>query len=123
MPFEIKVEATGTLKQFDEVTKNIADLDTKLTETFIAWQRDDMHRKFPKVDGSGLSVSTEIFPRSQLPRRKNLTGGGKSVRRRSVIAAGRPSGGGQHKPILRPELYDQLKERMMTMLKEACAWQ
>lgn len=122
MPFVIKVEATETLKQFDALMKNISDLDTKVTETFIAWQREDMHRKFPKVDGSGLSVSTEIFPRSQLPRRKNLTGG-KSVRRRSIIAAGRPNASGQHKPVLRPELYDKLKERMTEMVKEACTWQ
>jgi hypothetical protein len=122
VPFEIKVEANETFKQFDEVMKNIADLDTKTSETFIAWQRDDMHRKFPKVDGSGLSVSTEIFPRSQLPRRKNLSGG-KSVRRRSAIAAGRPNASGQHKPILRPELFDKLKERMIAMVKEACTWQ
>ena len=122
MPFVIKVEATETLKQFDALMKNISDLDTKVTETFIAWQREDMHRKFPKVDGSGLSVSTEIFPRSQLPRRKNLTGG-KSVRRRSIIAAGRPNASGQYKPVLRPELYDKLKERMVEMVKEACTWQ
>ena len=122
MPFVIKVEATETLKQFDELIKNLAALDGKTAETFAAWQSEDMHRKFPKVDGSGLSVSTEIFPRSQLPRRKNLAGG-KSVRRRSIIAAGRPNASGQHKPILRPELYDKLKERMIDMVKAACTWQ
>ena len=122
MPFEIKVDADQCLKQFDELIKSVADLDGETAETFTAWQRDDMHRKFPKVEGSGLSVSTTIYPRSQLPRRKNLTGG-KSVRRRSAIAAGRPNASGQHKPILRPELLDQLKERMIAMVKEAFTWQ
>lgn len=120
MPFEIKVDADAMLKQFDELTKNIAGLEQETSVTFIAWQSEDMHRKFPRVDGSGLSVSTEIFPRSQLPRKKNLTHPGKSLRRRSTIAASRP--GGQHKPILRPELFEKLKERMTEMIKEACTW-
>jgi hypothetical protein len=121
VPFDIKVEADATLKQFDALTKNIADLQTETTTTFLAWQSEDMHRKFPKVEGSGLSVATTIYPRSQLRRTKNLTGG-KSVRRRSVIAAGRPAPGSK-RPILRPELFDQLKERMIDMVKEAFTWQ
>lgn len=123
MPFVIKVEADATLKQFDELLKNLADLEQETSTTFLAWQGEDMHRHFPKVDGSGLEVSTTIYPRSQLPRRKNLAGG-KATRRRSIIAAGRPPpGGGSHRPILRPELFDQLKERMIEMIKEACTWQ
>ena len=124
MTFEIKVDADAVLKQFDELTKNIAELSqTELTTTFTAWQHDDMHRKFPKVDGSGASVSTEIFPRSQLPRKKNLRTGGNSVRRRSRVAAGRAQASGLPKPILRPELYEKLKDRMLEMLKEAATWQ
>ena len=120
MPFEIKVEADATLKQFDELTKNIADLEQELPQTFTAWQRDDMHRKYPTVEGDGLSVSTTIFPRSRLRREKP---GGKSIRRRSIIGAGRPQPGGTHRPILRPELFDQLKERMVEMIKKAATWQ
>lgn len=123
MPFTIKVEADATLKQFDELTKNVADLETETTVTFFNWQAEDMHRHFPKVDGSGLSVSTLIYPRSKLKRTsKDKRGRRKSVRRRSIIAAGRPAPGGVHRPILRPELYDKLKERMVEMLKEACTW-
>ena len=122
MTFEIKVDADKTLQQFDALTKNIADLETQMPATFTDWQREDMHRKFPKVDGSGESISTTIYPRSQLRRTKNLTGG-QSVRRRSAIAAGRPGPGGSHRPILRPELFDQLCKRMLDMLKEACTWQ
>jgi hypothetical protein len=119
VPFEIKVEADATLKQFDELTKNIAGLEQETTTTFLAWQTEDMHRHFPKVEGSGLSVSTVIYPRSQLKRAKSLTPR-KSIRRRSIIAAGRPT---SHRPILRPELYDKLKDRMVEMIKEACTWQ
>lgn len=119
MPFEVKLDADAVLKQFDELTKKLGDLERETTTTFVAWQREDMHRKFPKVEGSGLSVSTSIFPRSRLRRTKNLAGG-KSTRRRSIIAAGRP---GSHRPILRPELFDKLKDRMTEMVKEAVTWQ
>jgi hypothetical protein len=122
VPFEIKLEADGALKQFDELLKNIADLETETSTELFNWQAEDMHRHFPKVDGSGLSVSTTIYPRSQLPRRKNPTGGN-SVRRRSIIAAGRARPGGSHRPILRPELFEKLKERMIDMVKKACTWQ
>jgi hypothetical protein len=122
VPFEIKVEADATLKQFDELMKNIADLQTDTSTTLFNWQAEDMHRHFPKVDGSGLSVSTTIYPRSQLRRPKSLTPR-KSIRRRSIIAAGRAAPGGTHRPILRPELFDKLKERMIDMVKEACTWQ
>jgi len=119
VPFEVKVESEATLKQLDELIKNVAELSqTELTTTFTAWQADDMHRKFPKVDGSGASVSTTIYPRSRLTRTKNLAGG-KSTLHRSIVAASRP---GAHRPILRPELFDQLKQRMMAMLKEAAKW-
>jgi hypothetical protein len=122
VPFEIKVDADACLKQFDELTKNIADLQTETSTTFFNWQAEDMHRHFPKVEGSGLSVSTTIYPRSQLTRPKNLTPR-KSVRRRSIIAAGRAAPGGTKRPILRPELFDKLKERMIDMVKEAFTWQ
>lgn len=118
---EIKVDADAMLKQFDELTKNIADLQTETTKTFVDWQTEDMHRHFPKVDGSGLSVSTTIYPRSQLPRKKNLRGGN-AIRRRAIIAAGRGNAAGTPKPILRPELFEKLKDRMIEMVKEACTW-
>ena len=121
MPFEIKVDADKMLQQFDALTKNIAGLEQETSTTFFNWQAEDMNRKFPKVEGSGLSVSTTIYPRSRLRKAKNLTGG-KSARKRSVIAAGRPGPGGSKRPILRPELFDQLKQRMIDMIKEACAW-
>jgi hypothetical protein len=123
LSFEIKVEADATLKQFDAVTKNVADLAQETTTTFIAWQTEDMHRKFPKVDGDGLSVSTAIYPRSQLQRSgKDKRSRAKSIRQRSIVAASRTSPGNP-KPILRPELFDKLKDRMVEMVKEAFTWE
>jgi hypothetical protein len=119
MAFEIKVDADAVLRQFDKLQFNVTNLEQETTPTFTDWQREDMHRHFPKVEGSGLSVSTTIYPRSRLPRKKNLAGGA-STRRRSLIAAQRP---GSHRPILRPELFEQLKQRMIEMCEKAMTWQ
>jgi hypothetical protein len=118
MPFEITVDADGALKQLDEIARRLADLEQQTSNTFLVWQRDDLHRHFPKVEGSGLSVSTTIYPRSRLRRDKPEAR--KSVRRRARIAAGRP--GGHHRPILRPELFQQLRDRMVEMCGEAMTW-
>ena len=121
MPFEIKVDADAVLKQLDALIKNVGDLEQETTTTFTAWQADDMHRKYPKVEGSGLSVSTTIYPRSQLTRRKTLPRRQRQMRRRSKSQQPR-RGLSQHKPILRPELFEKLKERMVEMCKEAIEW-
>ena len=118
MPFRISVDADATLEQLDTLQGKILGLEQKLTETFVAWQTDDMNRKFPSTEGGGYEVSTVIYPRSRLVRRKK--GGGGKARRRARIAAGRP---GSSRPILRPELFEQLKQRMEEMLEEASTWQ
>ena len=117
MPFEVKVESEALLSQFEDMQKRVAELETKLPNVFIEWQRDDMNRKFPKVnEQNGLSVTTFVYPRSRLPRTKK---GGGNTRRRARIAAGRP---GAKRPILRSILVEQLFERMVKMCKEAIEW-
>jgi hypothetical protein len=119
MPFEVKVESENLLKQFEDMQKRVTDLEQKLPDVFLDWQREDMHRKFPKIEEkSGLSVTTYVYPRSRLQR--SGKGGGQSVRKRARIAAGRP---GAKRPILREELVDKLFERMTAMCKEAIEWQ
>jgi hypothetical protein len=118
MAFTIEVDADAMLKQLDSLTENVKNLETETSVTFFNWQAEDMHRHYPKIEGSGLSVSTVIYPRSRLRKVKNLAGG-KSTRRRARVAAGRSS---SHRPILRPELFDQLKTRMIEMVKEAFKW-
>jgi hypothetical protein len=123
LPFEVTVDDKATLAQFDALQKRLADLENKVPETFIHWQTEDMHRHFPKLDGSGLSVSTSIYPRGihhdrgGAKRGKSLTGG-KPRPRRSIIGSVR----GAHRPILRPELFEKLKERMVEMCKAALTW-
>ncbi|HVG51164.1 MAG TPA: hypothetical protein VM867_05980 [Xanthobacteraceae bacterium] len=118
MAFEVKVESENLLKQFDDMQKRVTELNQKLPEVFLDWQRDDMNRKFPKINEQGdKSVTTFIYPRSRLPRTK---GGNNTTRKRARVAAGRP---GSTRPILREELVVKLFERMRQMCREAIEWQ
>jgi hypothetical protein len=119
VPFAVKVESEKLLQQFGDMQKRVVDLDQELPQVFLDWQREDMNRKYPKVDQqSFLSVTTLIYPRSRLKRARKESGG-KSTRKRARIAAGRP---GAKRPILRPELVEQLFKRMVEMCKEAIQW-
>lgn len=120
MPFEVKVESEKLLQQFDDMQKRVTGLEQELPQVFLEWQREDMNRKFPKInEQSGLSVTTYIYPRSRLKRIKKSSSG-KETRKRARVAAGRA---GAKRPILRPELVEQLFERMTEMCKEAIEWQ
>jgi len=117
MPFEVKVESENLLKQFEDVQKRVTELDAKLPEVFLDWQREDMKRQFPKVDEhKGLSVTTLVYPRSRKSRPYRPVGKGtKRKPQRRVV--------GVHRPILRPVLVEQLFDRMKEMCREAIEWQ
>jgi hypothetical protein len=118
VPFEVTVESEKLLQQFDDMQKRVTDLEQELSRVFLDWQREDMNRKFPKInEQNGLSVTTYVYPRSRLKRTKRGSG---TPRKRARIAAGRP---GAKRPILRPELVEQLFERMTEMCREAIEWQ
>jgi hypothetical protein len=117
VPFEVKVESDKLLQQFEAAQKRVLDLENKLPEVFLDWQREDMNRKYPKVDEhNGLSVTTYVYPRSRRKRIGNpRTGKGQRKQARRVT--------GVKRPILRPELVEQLFARMTEMCKEALEWQ
>lgn len=118
MPFEVKVDSEKLLQQFEDMQKRVSGLDQKLPEVFLEWQREDMNRKFPKVDEhSGLSVTTYVYPRSRKKRVGRSGGGKKPGARRVARVVGAP------RPILRPVLVEQLFERMKEMCEEAIEWQ
>lgn len=116
MPFEVKVESAALLTQFAEMQTRITELDQRLPQVFLDWQTQDMNRKYPKIDEhKGLSVTTLVYPRSRRPRvgPRNTKGGTRKTAR---------SVPGVKRPILRPELVDQLFTRMVTMCREAIEW-
>lgn len=118
MPFEVTVESEKLLQQFEDMQKRVSELDQMLPDVFLEWQREDMNRKFPKVDEkSGLSVTTYVYPRSRRKRVRKSSGGKSTVRKQARRVTGTA------RPILRPELVEQLFERMKKMCEEAIEWQ
>jgi hypothetical protein len=118
VPFEVIVESEKLLQQFEDMQKRVSELDQKLPDVFLEWQREDMNRKFPKVDEkSGLSVTTYVYPRSRRKRVNNGGSKGKAKRKQARRVTGTP------RPILRPVLVEQLFERMKQMCEEAIEWQ
>src|ERR1700746_1073831 len=69
--FEVSVEGLEALsKKFDELDEQIKALQTEVPDELTAWQREDMHRRYPNTEanttGGLIEASTEIWPRSRL---------------------------------------------------------
>lgn len=121
MPFEVKVDSAKLIEQFENMQKRVTELDRELPHVFLEWQREDMNRKYPKVDEqAGLSVTTYVYPRSRR-KRTNRTNTGKATKGKQRRIVARP--GTSTRPILREELVEQLFDRMKAMCKEAIEWQ
>ena len=91
-------------------------------QEFIAWQAEDMNRTRPSAEATGpTSMFTMIYPRARRravwKRTRAPATGKKPVRnRRAFRIAGRNVG--TKRPILRPELYERLQERMNMLLRQ-----
>jgi hypothetical protein len=127
MPFTIEVEADETLKQLDELQKKITDLHQEMPQTLVDWQREDMHRHFPNIETSGsdteTTAETSIWPRSrQSDQRKPGPSGTAPRRPRPKMAVPAGQRAPSQRPILRPELFVKLHDRMVDMIKKALTW-
>ena len=78
----------------------------------VEWQEQDMKRTVPNLDVQGWTVSTLIWPRSRLAmvKRKRAKFGGPTRVARGLRA------------ILRPELFQALRDRMRGMLNIELTW-
>lgn len=92
-----------------------------------AWQVQDMKRRFPHTEVlSPTAAFTMIYPRSRResswlktkrPPRKI-----KPLLRGKAKRIGRPIVQSSNRPILRPELFDRLRERMNEMMQREITW-
>lgn len=113
----IEDRITGMLKKLQAVP-----VPAELT----AWQVQDMKRRYPQTEVlNPTSAATMIYPRSRResswlkmkrPPRKNPLHRGKGKR------IGKPIVQSSHRPILRPELFDRLRERMNEMMQREITW-
>jgi hypothetical protein len=125
--FEIRLEGVDALtSKFDRLTKQIEDAKTELPNMVIAWQRDDMHRKYPNQQTGGLGggsetfVLTSIWPRSRTyDRAKRVSPKAQGPRRYTPggVRLGRST-----RPILRAELYVKLMQRLVELGRKAMKW-
>jgi hypothetical protein len=110
--FSIQIEMGSTQARLQNM---IAAIENTATETmpveFVEWQERDMKRDFPNVEITGWSAMTRIWPRS----RKGMVARRRAKFERPRIARGL-------RPILRPEMFEALCERMRKMLVEHLAW-
>ena len=103
------------LKKFDVVTAQVHSLQYTIPREFEAWRTDDMNSRYPTPQithrGRTLRVTKRIWNRGR--GKAPLHPRPKRRRRRK---------GYSRRKVLRPELYDRLKERMIHLVTETVRW-
>lgn len=116
----IHIEALTGGAKLIELENNILGLYQEMDRMLIAWQRDDMNRKYPFLRNVSLtSASTVIYPRSRTWKRTQRSKFGKARTRRVRV---RRAPGAPKRPILRPVLLDMLKARVTAMVQDVVKW-
>jgi hypothetical protein len=145
-------QLSDIIKKFDDLSERISDMPEQMNQELSNWERDDMNRRESDVGFAGpLSVLTHIFARGReqiearrLGRRRAViqVSGHFKQRRRGRTAdygigsfwwrqhrrRGAQPGRGQRyiiasrRPIVRPELMDQLQTRMRDLMERAFVW-
>ena len=111
----------------ERLIKSLEELQPSISAEFIEWQAADMRRSYPNIDAGqtmwgedASSWVTHIWPRSRDPKwrrgrpRRRAVAASRVVRKGVVTA-------GSMRPILRPELFEMLRDRMVALLNKV--WQ
>jgi hypothetical protein len=117
-----------TMQAEKRITAMLAKLQVvPVPAELTAWQVQDMRRRYPHTEVlSPTSAATMIYPRSRResgwlkkkrPQRKT-----KPLLRGKARRIGKPILQTSHRPILRPELFDRLRERMNEMMQREITW-
>jgi hypothetical protein len=126
----LKVEAVN-LREIRELVEDMRDKLDAFTpisgEGLIAqelhnWQAEDMHRRYPETEEPDpRTVVTRIYPRSRKERRHRPRVG-RARPRRPMVRIRRGVSLGGKRPILRPELFEKLGDRMARLMREKLKW-
>jgi hypothetical protein len=120
---EVEMNVEQLNKKFDALIDRIKDLPRTVPVELTAWQNDDMRRARPNTDAAGDQASTMIWPRSRLELEGKRPPRARYLRRNAGRRRGPPQPRGRSsRPILRPELFEKLCERMMALLKRTMKW-
>lgn len=130
----VSVDVDALASEIAGELQALAKFAQDMGEELVAWQREDMRRQYPNVTETEDAASTDIWPRSRIisnasrDQRRAMRRAMRYApmrRSRGMAPARMPAGAGvQHstRPILRPELFDQLEERMDNLMLEKLAW-
>jgi hypothetical protein len=91
--------------------EKLRDLKHAEADEFAAWQIEDMHRQHAAVHPNHSGAYTIVRPHSRYEVRRHQ----RNLRR--LLRHGRYIGKVSTRPILRPELLDQLSSRLSALLE------
>lgn len=129
MMLVISADVIDTIERIGDMQSNLRDFgNVDVHDELLAWQVEDMHRQYPNIDSDQEYVSwfTQIWPRSRTydqTHRVQGRGMRRASRRRTPTLATTPRlARGASRPILRPELFNMLVQRMTDLLGERLSW-
>jgi hypothetical protein len=114
----LTIDTTELGKTIDSMIAQLAAFPQNMADELTRWQVEDMHRRYPNTTLQGNTATTEIWPTSRLPKKKKPRG----LPRKAPI---RPASGVRihsQRPILRPELFDKLDQRMVQLMGDKLQW-
>jgi len=112
MSFEILIETWAIEERVEKMASKLQVVPVPAELT--AWQTDDMNRKNPITEViNPTAAETRIWPRGRTTRQ--LSARQRIVSRRVTRMPGK-------RPILRPELFNMLRERMKQMMSREIQW-
>ena len=118
---EFKLDVTRAVDRMLNMRDDIEGFYGDIYVEFVDWQEQDMKRQYPAlVPAPPDAVYTMIYPRSRDPKWKRRGRRLRKAARRIV----RPKAGPKSSrlTILRPELFDKLRDRMGQLLIDKLKW-
>jgi hypothetical protein len=104
---KIALDSAGAQDCLQRMADRIEELGrSDIPAELTAWEVEDMHRKYPNTETpDDHSAETEIWPTSRLALARS--------HRRVIV---------RHRPILREELRERLRARMVALMEEKLRW-
>jgi len=121
---EILIETWAIEERVEKMQKKLQEVP--VGDELTAWQAEDMKRQYPQTDRMHpTTAATMIYPRSRRDAKwlKKKRAVHKATRKPLLRGrATRIVPVGTNRPILRPALFDRLRERMAAMLARELKW-
>ena len=114
MDIKISIDAEALIDRLDEAIARAEGLSDAMPDEFSAWQEQDMGRRRPDTQTPDPQTAFTII----LPRGRPRVIAPARRPGRPIVRARRP---GARAPILPPELFDSLRERMAELLGKTFA--